>query len=158
MDNQLVKSHILTAWEYAYLHDDWLNPLAEALEGVSVEDALWRPGPNTKGIWEIVLHMAAWTENIVERMRTGERALPAEGAWPALPENTDQPAWESAKARLWQSLEDLRQYLDSGPPEVVMSGPWGLADLLCRFIHNAYHIGQITKMRECMAVARAADA
>lgn len=156
MDNQEVKSHILTALEYVYLHDDWVNPLAEALEGVSVEEALWRPGPNAKGIWEIVLHMSVWTENIVERMRTGERVRPSDGAWPAFPELTDQSAWESAKARLWQSLEDLRQYIDSGPPEVVMSGPWGLADLLCRFIHNAYHIGQITKMRECMAVARAA--
>jgi len=154
VDNEQVKSHVLTAWEYVYLHDDWLNPLADALEGVSVEEALWRPGPDTKGIWEIVLHMAVWTENIVERMRTGERARPAEGAWPVLPESPDQPAWELSKARLWQSLEDLRKHVEAGPPEQLMSGPWGLADLLCRFIHNAYHIGQITKMRECMAAIR----
>jgi len=157
MDNQQVKQHVLTAWEYTYLHDDWLNPLSEALDGVSVDDALWRPGPNTKSIWEIVLHMAVWTENILERMRTGERARPEEGPWPALPEDPNQATWESAKARLWQSIENLRQEIDAGPPELIMAGPWGLSDLLCRFIHNAYHIGQITKMRECMAVVRAME-
>jgi hypothetical protein len=36
-----------------------------------------------------------------------------------------------------------------------MGGPYGLADLLCRFIHNGYHIGQITKMRECQAAQNA---
>jgi len=156
MEMEEVKSHVLTAWEYTYLRDDWLNPLADAIGGVSVEDALWRPGRNAKCIWEIVLHMAAWTENIVERMRTGEPTRPAEGAWPPLPEVSDQPAWDATRSRLWRSLEDLRKYIESGPPDVLMSGPWGLADLLCRFIHNAYHIGQITKMRECMAVVPAA--
>ena len=29
--------------------------------------------------------------------------------------------------------------------------PYGLGDLLCRFIHVAYHIGQITKLREVRA-------
>jgi hypothetical protein len=151
VDGEAVKAAVLTALDYSYLHEDWVNPLAEALEGVTAEQAAWRPGPQEKGIWDIVLHLAVWNENIVERMRTGEKARPAEGAWPPLPAALDEQSWLQAKRRLWDSLDGLRNYLGSLPPEGLMSGPWGLGDLLCRFTHNGYHIGQITKLRECRA-------
>lgn len=150
MDGESVKNSVISALEYSYLHDEWVNPLSEALQGVTAEEAAWRP-PDAMGIWDIVLHMAVWTENIVERMRTGQKARPDEGAWPSLPAVRHEAAWERDKRRLWTALDALRAYLLSLPPEGLMAGPWGLADLLCRFIHNAYHIGQITKLRECRA-------
>ena len=85
MDEQALRRDVLIAFEYSYQHDDWVYPLADALAGITVDEAVWTPGPDVKGIWDIVLHMAVWTENIVERMRSGERVRPAEGAWPPLP-------------------------------------------------------------------------
>ena len=151
MEDQEFKDVILTALEYSYLHDDWVNPLSEALDGVSAEGAVWRPGPESKGIWDIVLHLAVWNENIIERMLTGEKCRPAEGAWPAPPDVPDEAAWDAAKQRLWDSLEALRQYIEANPLD-EMQGPYGMGDLFCRFIHNAYHIGQITKARELVAL------
>lgn len=151
MDEQAFKKDVLTAFEYSYKHEDWVYPLADALDGVTAEEAAWRPGPDLKGIWDIVLHMAVWTENIILRMRTGDRAHPAEGAWPPPPVVPGEAAWEEAKRRLWDSLAALQSYMESNPPAALMAGPYGFPDLLCRFIHNAYHIGQITKLRECRA-------
>ena len=148
---------VLLGFEYSYLHDDWVNPLADALGGVTVEEALWSPAPDSKGIWEIVLHMAVWNENIVLRMRSGEPVRPAEGAWPPLPAIPDESAWRDSQRRLWDALASVRVEIESNAPEALMRGPWGLADLLCRFNHNAYHIGQITKLRECMAAQRPAS-
>ena len=146
------KKVIAVAFEYSYLHDDWVNPLENALAGVTVEQALWRPAPGSKGIWEIVLHLAAWNENMVERVRTGKAVRPAEGSWAPLPSNADEEEWREAKQRLWNSLDSVREMIESTSLEAIEQGPYGAGDLLCRFIHNGYHLGQITKMRECMGV------
>jgi len=156
MDDETLRRDLLTGFEYSYLHDDWVNPLADALDGVTVREALWKPAPSSKCIWEIVLHMAVWTENIIERMRGPRTARPAEGPWPPLAAVVDETAWADAQARLWRALDALKAEIKSVPFAVLLEEPWEdgsvLADLLCRFTHNAYHIGQITKIRECMPV------
>ena len=153
MDEQAVRKDLLVGFEYSYMRDSWVHPLAEALEGVTAAEAAWRPGPDLKGIWDIVLHMAVWTENIIERMRAGTHVRPAEGAWPTLPAVPDDAAWEAAQRRLWNALDALHAYIETEPLDALTVGEYGLGDLLCRFTHNAYHIGQITKMRE-MRVAQ----
>lgn len=147
-DDAAIRNQLAVAFEYAYLHDDWVNPLAEALAGVTVNEALWKPVADSKCIWEIVLHMAVWNENIVERIRSGQPVRPAEGAWPTLPDSPTGPAWEVAQRRLTDSLAAVRETIESTPLEGLLNAPWGIADLLCRYIHNGYHIGQITKLRE----------
>ena len=151
MQPEVVKEHILIAFQYAHYEEDWVTPLSEALDGVTVQEALWRPVPDAKCIWEIVLHMAVWTDNIIERIQTGKHTRPSEGAWPPLPPQPDGEAWEGAKLRLERALSDLHAFMEANPLDVLMGGPYGLGDLLCRLIHNAYHIGQITKLRDCWA-------
>jgi hypothetical protein len=149
LEEEALRRDILVAFEYCYLHDDWVNPLGEALESLTALEALRNCGPETKCVWEIVLHLAVWNENIVERILTGERARPSEGHWPTLPDDRDEPAWDAAKTRLWDSLNLMRTTVETVPFEKLTGPPYGLPDLFCRFTHMAYHIGQITKLREC---------
>src|SRR5579862_1807878 len=146
MTDAQVKQSISLAYEYCYRHDDWVEPAETALAGLSAQNALRRPGAESKCIWEIVLHVAVWNENILERTKTGEKARPAEGAWPRLPEKTDEETWEVAKARLRQSLQSIEDLMRSSSLDDLNGGPYGLGDLLCRFFHIAYHLGQIVKM------------
>src|SRR5262245_34182941 len=108
MDNEAVKKEICITYEYSYLHDDWVQPLGEALEGITFEEAVWRAGPKSKGIWEIVLHLAVWIENIIERIQTSQHCRPAEGAWPSLPEVRNDATWAAAQKRLWDALDRFR--------------------------------------------------
>lgn len=148
MDDTQLLQDLKTAFEYAYRHDDWVSPLEYELAGLSAEDAAWRPAPDAKSIWEIVHHTAAWNENIIERIETGEHTRPAEGHWPAMPDSPDGASWEAAKSRLRQSLSDLEKFIGETTVQKIQSSPYGLPDLLVRFIHVGYHIGQITKLRE----------
>lgn len=150
MDEQTLRQTILTAFEYAYMHEDWVNPLDDALVGVTAEQAAWRPpGSEDMGIWDIVLHVAVWNENIVERIETGQNTHPTEGAWPARAAVLDDAAWEAAKQRLRDSLDSVHRLIETVPFEKIDQSPYGLPDLMCRFNHVAYHLGQITKIREC---------
>jgi hypothetical protein len=134
--------------EYSYLHEDWVHPLREVLEGLSAKQAAWMPGEQMKGVWDIVLHLTAWNCNIIERIETGEKARPKEGAWPPMPEVKSEEAWAAAQSDLWASVVALTALVDSVPLEKVRSSPYGFGDLLCRFTHMAYHCGQIVKLRE----------
>src|SRR2546428_5704960 len=123
MDEQAVRRDVFIAFEYSYKHDDWVYPLADALAGVTAAEAAWRPGPDLKSIWNIVLHMAVSTENIVERMRSGERVRPAEGAWPPPPAVPDEAAWEEAQRRLWDALAALHAYIETNSLDALAGGP-----------------------------------
>src|SRR5262245_40518078 len=118
MDDEALRKHLLIGFEYCYLHDDWVNPMSEALKGLSPADALWRPGPEGKGIWDIVLHLAVWNENIVKRVRTGNKAAhPNEGAWPEPPSEPSEASWEAAKNRLDESLAAVKAMIETEPME-----------------------------------------
>jgi uncharacterized damage-inducible protein DinB len=162
VDGIAMRRDVLLAFEYSHTEDDWVFPLAEALEGLTAQEAAWTPAgsdPETRSIWRIVLHMTVWTENIVERMaqrtRGEQPGRPSEGAWPELPEICDDTAWAAAQQRLSNALASFRAHITETPPAALLDqgnvGYSQLADLLCRFAHNAYHIGQITKLREWKA-------
>jgi len=148
MDDATIKKEIAAGFEYSYQHDDWVTPLDEALAGLTFEEALWKRSSDSKSIWEIVLHLAVWNENIVERVRSGTKARPVEGAWPPLPSVHNEVTWEGSKRRLWNALNSVRTMIEETPLAAIQAGPYGVGDLLCRATHNAYHIGQITKIRE----------
>lgn len=152
MTDAEVKDSLSLAFEYCYLHDEWVTSLGEALAGLGVGEALHRPTPESKCIWEILLHVAVWNENIILRMK-GDEARPAEGAWPELPESQGEEAWNEAKSRLWRSLKSIEDTMRDSTLDTLNGGPYGLPDLLCRFIHVAYHIGQIVKQREILEQA-----
>ena len=162
VDGQALQRDVLVAFQYAHNEDDWVFPLADALAGVTAQEAAWRPAapPDARCIWEIVLHMTAWTDNIVQRMaqrmRSEPPGRPPEGDWPPLPVVLDDAAWEDAQRRLWDALAALRAHIEVTPPAALLDcgnvGYSQLADLLCRLTHNAYHIGQITTLREWWAV------
>ena len=148
MDDATTSRELAIGLEYSYRHDDWVTPLDEALGGLSPETAVWKPREGVPSIWAIVLHLAAWNEDIVERVRTGARSHPTEGAWPPVPELSDEAAWSAARRRLDDALAAVRTMIETTPLDAIQAGPYGLADLLCRLTHNGYHLGQITKLRE----------
>lgn len=150
MKDQVLREIFLAGCDYSSVLDEWVEPMEKALSGQTAAQAIERPGgPETKGVWDIVLHMAVWNENIVERVKTGQKSVPAEGAWPRPPEHPAEMAWEDAKKRLMVSVSNLRNLIQECPMDQLITNGYGLADILCRFIHNGYHLGQIVKLREC---------
>ena len=150
-----LRRDIFVAIEYSHDQEDWVTPLTEALDGVSPDDAAWKPviqSDQVKSIWEIVLHMAVWTENVIVRMHGDRRAHPVEGAWPAMPDNRTEEAWAQSKSRLFDAVESLRNEVKAASMAdlMVKTDDYGslLDEILCRTIHNGYHIGQITKLKQ----------
>lgn len=139
-----IKREIAVAFEYAYRHEDWVEPLQSALAELDAERAARRFGPEDRSVGDIVLHLALWNENIVARIQRGDRSHPEE-SWPAPAEG--EVAWEAAQERLRASYAAVIATIEATPLD-RLAGGYGLADLLCRLVHCGYHLGQIVKMRE----------
>jgi len=138
-----------------YSLDPWHGPAtADLLGDVSFAAAAARPLANGHSIWEIVLHMTAWQREVARRLGSAEPQLPKDGDWPA-PPMPSQDAWDSARAELGTSLEqlaaavsalsdeDLREPVGSARDRALGVGVTRAEMVAGVLQHNAYHSGQI---------------
>ena len=149
MDNGRVREVILVAYDYSYKQAEWVHPFEQCINGISADQAAWRPGPDLMGIWDIVLHVALHNEKMTARIVDGKNPELTEGDWPALPTKLTEENWEAAKDRCRLSMRLLGETIRTAPFEKLVNSPYGLPDLLCRLTHHGYHLGQIEKIREC---------
>jgi uncharacterized damage-inducible protein DinB len=135
--------------------DPWHGPsLTQILQDVSPAQACARPIPGAHSIWELVLHVTAWKNEVRRRLGGAAAALPEEGDWPDVGEPSAQ-RWTEARARLQRAHESLLDAVRMFP-EAKLDAPsndgrdpdagggvsyyvllHGLAQ------HDAYHAGQI---------------
>jgi uncharacterized damage-inducible protein DinB len=63
--------------------DAWYgSPVYDIVESISFEAAYEKPPGSVHNIAEIVLHMIAWTEEVMDRMNGLTAGIPTSGDWP----------------------------------------------------------------------------
>ena len=148
----------------SYSAEPWHGPsTADLLNDVPFAAAAERPIPDGHSIWEIVLHMTAWQREVVRRLGGTEPQNPADGDWPN-PPKPGQKAWDSARAELGTSLEqlatavsamsdeDLRELVGSARDLALGSGVTRAEMVAGVLQHNAYHSGQIALLRKALGM------
>ena len=140
--------------------DPWHgSPLRELLRGMTPEVASARPIRHVHSVWEIVLHMTGWKNEVRRRLSGAPAGEPADGDWPGVPSPT-AAAWQAAIDRLQQAHESLvaavRQLPESklfeptNDPRNRETGAGVSYYVLLHGIvqHDAYHSGQIALVRK----------
>ncbi|MGK7379576.1 DinB family protein [Planococcus sp. 1R117A] len=145
--------------------DSWFKPLSKALEGITAEQAGWKPNGNSHTIAQIASHLLFYNERWIRRFdgemiddypETNASTFenlnePLEVNWRKLAENIDQSLEKWQQAIKQTSEEKLHSNIPGFPEEAVW---WEALSNLCT--HNAYHIGQIIyirKMQESWEIA-----
>ena len=140
--------------------DPWHgSPLRTLLEGVTPEVAAARPIRNVHSVWEIVLHMTAWKNEVRRRLSGGPAGVPEEGDWPPVPAPTEE-AWKAALDRLEQAhaalvstvkqLPESKLFEPTNDPRNRETGSGVSYYVLLHGIvqHDVYHAGQIALVRK----------
>jgi uncharacterized damage-inducible protein DinB len=120
-----------------------------------------RPGGGAHSIWEIVLHMTAWTHEVASRLRGREPGEPAEGDWPPVGETTEA-RWRAALAALDAAQQDVSDAVDAVPEArwheppgsrdaALGTGKTRLETLEGLAVHHAYHAGQVSLVKRLLA-------
>ena len=137
--------------------DSWFKSLSKALEGMTVEQASWKPSKNSHSIAQIANHLLFYNERWLQRF-SGQviNDYPETNAstfeelsnattenWKALVQNLDQSLekWQQAIGQATE--EELHKSIPEFPVEAVW---WEALSNLCT--HNAYHIGQMIYIRK----------
>ena len=134
------------------------------LLGITAAQAAARPLPSAHTIWEIVLHLTAWTHEVGRRLQGRKPQLPDEGDWPAVA-STSEAAWGAAQAALSAAhaelLSTLQEFSETrlqdavdGAREVAAGPGVSYYVTLHGLVqHDAYHSGQIALLKKATSGA-----
>jgi uncharacterized damage-inducible protein DinB len=125
------------------------------LADVSPDEAVRRPSPKGgHSIWELVLHMRAWTREVARRVREGTPGVPEEGDYPAVGTPSPQ-AWRAAVKSLDAAHAEVMDAIDDLDDERLgerVGGDAGAATYRVMLHglaqHDAYHTGQIAILKK----------
>ena len=146
------KEVLLEQFTACYDEDGWHVSLRKALDGVTAEQAGWKPEGADHSIWELVNHTIFWNERWLKRYR-GEINQPQdiENTGTFLSGESD---WQATLDHLWAVMDEWRSKLNEISAEKLEEQvndewqvPWR-SPLAHQNIHNAYHIGQIVLLRK----------
>jgi uncharacterized damage-inducible protein DinB len=134
----------------------WHGPsLADLLGDIPATDAAARPVRTAHSIWELVLHMAAWTEIARQRLAPTDAPEPTpEQDWPPV-RDTSPEAWRAAVQRLKDAHLDLAAdvaELDDDALKARVAGKDHTVTTMIHGIveHDAYHGGQIAVLKRAL--------
>lgn len=135
----------------------WHGPsLADLVGDVTAEQAGARSVAGAHSIWELVLHITAWTEIVHQRLasRSSVEAT-AEQEWPAITDPSAD-AWRAAVERMKDAKRDLARDVaaldDATLVGRVPGADYTMLVMLHGLIeHDAYHGGQIAILKKALA-------
>jgi hypothetical protein len=130
--------------------ESWYAPLKHAIEGVTAEQASWRPaGEATKTIWENVNHLIYYKERLVADMEGREwtHNLSGDENFYLTEQSNEDKEWKKVIERAENVQRSLRHILsETSVEELDQNSLEG--KLLDIFLHDAYHTGQIIQIRK----------
>jgi hypothetical protein len=133
--------------------DPWHGPaLADLLDGVSAETAAARPIPAAHTIWDLVLHITAWTDVFRRRLEGTAVEEPEAGDFPVPPAPTAR-AWDEARDGLFTAHRAFTECVAGlSPAQLRAPVPGRNHDMLFlvrgAIRHTVYHSGQIGLLRK----------
>ena len=155
-------ARLIDQFQRAHDGDPWHgSSLKTILTGVTAAQAARRPPNGAHSIWELVLHVTAWRNEVARRASGAPAAEPAEGDYPPVGDPT--PArWRAALAALDASHEHLaaavrgmtdRHLLtptnDTRDP--ALGAGVSYYELFHGIVqHDAYHAGQIAILKKLL--------
>jgi uncharacterized damage-inducible protein DinB len=153
-------SRIVDQLEREQSGDPWHgSPLARILEGITWQQAATKPLRGAHSIWQIVLHMTGWKNEVRRRLSGAPAAEPMHGDWPEVG-NVTVERWiearehlELAHRLLVSAVKDFPEPNLFVPTNDTRDRELGFGvtyyELLHGVIqHDVYHAGQIAILKK----------
>ena len=140
----------------AFAGEAWHGPaVIEILEGITAQQAAAHPLAGGHSIWELALHITAWTRAGSRRLRGDRAQLTDAENFPAVTDSSER-AWEEARRSIKQAPEELRSAIllldDSRLDQPIIEGMSSIYVTLHGIIqHSLYHAGQIAILKKAFS-------
>lgn len=158
-----VKNLIVTLLDFRHDREAGFLPLMAAIEGLTAEQASWKPNPQSHSIWQLVRHILFWNEYILQTLQGGREpanAIDNDQTFGDSGDPDDEEGWREIVKRVAEVYGSMRHEiirressdLDGSFDEQGTTIQEILADIA---MHDAYHIGQIMLIRKLQGWKRA---
>jgi uncharacterized damage-inducible protein DinB len=142
--------------------DPWhAGNVMDLLADLTVAEAKAHPVRGGHSIWEIVLHLTGWANEVCARVEGKAAGTPGRGDWPAVGSAT-AARWSSAKEGLARAYQH-HSYVVSALPDRDLNQPVldrrnnALGTGLSRYLtihgaihHGVYHAGQMALLKRAL--------
>ncbi|MEK3856201.1 DinB family protein [Cytobacillus sp. FSL H8-0458] len=141
---------LLRMLDTTYDNESWYAPFKSAIEGLTAEQARWRPtGDTTKSIWENVNHLIYYKERLAANLegRGLSQNLDGDETFNLTKQSNDDKEWIEVVERAEIAQSKLRVALNKTTTEVLEQDSLE-EEIIDILLHDAYHTGQIIQIRK----------
>ena len=151
-----LKDALLEQFDSCYDQNGWFVALKNAIQGITAEQAAWKPAGADNSIWQILSHLNYYNNAYLERFRgvDFEYDKPDNDATFEQDEALSEESWRAEVDRFDKIMSEFRELLsnadDAKLSEVAPPAreyPWSVIVSNIN-AHNAHHGGQIVLMRK----------
>ena len=154
LDDQIERAHAGDPWHG--------SSRASILGDVTADEAHRHPGSAVHSIWQLVLHMTAWTREVTRRLQGHVASMPEMGDWPPPPATPDETSWRAALRALDEAHAAFRAAVRAVDPSRLgapvndeRNRELGTGVTFAQTInglvqHDAYHSGQIAIVKKML--------
>jgi uncharacterized damage-inducible protein DinB len=153
MSNQPLQTTFQYLHKAVHTEDGWIHPLRDAVKDVAVAEAAWEPATDVASIWEVTAHATPYLYDVLRALR-GEEKIAHED-WHEI-SDTSAGAWTTLRDGLLAGIDELGAEIAklkeadySVAPPNRETARWEL--LIDLSVHDAYHAGQIVKLKQLYA-------
>jgi uncharacterized damage-inducible protein DinB len=153
-------ARIVDQLEREHTGDPWHgSPLSAILAGTTWEQAAAKPLANAHSIWELVLHITGWKNEVRRRLSGAAAGEPDTGDWPSVGQPTPE-RWDEAREHLELAhrllVSAVKEFPEADlytPTNDARNRELGLGvtyyELLHGIVqHDVYHAGQIAILKK----------
>ncbi|WP_448699729.1 DinB family protein [Mucilaginibacter sp. AW1-3] len=142
-----------------YGHAWYGSPIYNVIDGLSFDSAYQKLPGASNSIAAILMHMLAWTEEVISRVQGNVASIPAAGDWPEVGEPSEQNLqqlinnFKLVNVELLQLISDFPEDKWNTPtndPRGIYTGYEASYEAMVTGLiqHHVYHTGQIVLLNK----------
>jgi len=140
-----LKSVLLEQLKTTHNSQDWFVPVMKAVDGLTVEQAVWKENPANHSIAQLVNHLTFWNRQQLAKFRGDKPPAYSGNNEDTFVPTLDKAGWDAAVRQLDDVLTAWERAIETAD-EAKLQSWYGTIAHICT--HNAYHTGQILYIRK----------
>ncbi|PWT79221.1 MAG: DinB family protein [Bacteroidetes bacterium] len=140
-----LKSILLDQLKTTHNKQEWFVPAANAVQGLTAEQASWRDGNANHSIAQLVNHLIFWNKDQLAKFKGEKQADFSGNNDETFAASVDKNAWNAAVKQLDDVFSEWERVIEAADDAKLQSWYNTISHIST---HNAYHIGQIIYIRK----------
>jgi hypothetical protein len=139
-----LKSVLLQQYKTTWDKQEWFVPVEKGIEGITAQQASWRPADSSHSVGELAYHLLFWNKRLLDQFN-GKKEADFNGNNNQTFDAFTEASWASIVQQLNQVMKDWEKAIEAADEAKLQSWYGNIANMNT---HNAYHTGQILYIRK----------